>query len=377
METPNEPVSFAKLALQKVKESKPQATLRLSDLIAGTLPLDGMQSVPRPRYLIKHLIVEGTSNIFMGRDGTYKSALVLSMCISVSGGIDWFGHKVRQRNVVYFASEGYSHFKDRFHVWQIQNDMEGVGSNVNVYHGVPNLHDITEADLSVLGEYLMYYDAELFVVDTLNRAASDADANTSAMNKVRESLDYLRWYGKDASSDVPRTSIVIAHTNKDDTSARGFSGIQDDADGVIHVKRAKPDMPYVNLRVAKMKDGDRTDPMYFEGMRIVTGKDEDGDDESSFVMQLVDEETVLKAAGRRDSGKGQFLTGLTQGLTAERDDIILRSMESGKSYKRIDVVNESGLPSKTAYRAINDLIKRGAIKLDGNLIEKANDASES
>ena len=85
----------------------------------------------------------------------------------------------------------------------------------------------------------------LVVVDTLRRVSGGADGNGSDMGAVVDSLDQIK------QATANGTVMVVAHTDKSDSDTRGYSGIEDDADAVIHARR---DLNQLELQLTKMKD---------------------------------------------------------------------------------------------------------------------------
>ena len=90
---------------------------------------------------------------------------------------------------------------------------------------------------------------DLVVIDTLNRSVGSAEQNSASdMSVVTARIAEIK-----AAAGDDCTVIVIAHTDKGDKDARGSSAIEDDADFVLHCKKADDRLA---VTVAKMKDGE-------------------------------------------------------------------------------------------------------------------------
>lgn len=196
----------------------------------------------------------------MGRDDTFKTFISVSMACSLATGTDWFGETVDKCKVLYMAGEGVRKFNDRITSWEIEHEIQVDDSQLHIVDRVPNLYTGVEVDELV--SRIRDENYGLVVVDTLNRAAVGADANSSQMNEVLYNIDLLRRAAE-------ATSIqVIAHTDKGgDKGARGFSAIEDDADIVWH--SIGNGEGRVKLSNTKMKDGPRHSPLRLEAYSLV------------------------------------------------------------------------------------------------------------
>lgn len=87
----------------------------------------------------------------------------------------------------------------------------------------------------------------LIIIDTLQKASAGAEANSASdMAIVHGRLAELK------SATDGGTVMVIAHTDKTDTTTRGSSAIEDDADFVLHVEGRDK---VRRMSVEKMRDG--------------------------------------------------------------------------------------------------------------------------
>lgn len=87
----------------------------------------------------------------------------------------------------------------------------------------------------------------LIIIDTLQKASAGAEANSASdMAIVHGRLAELK------SATDGGSVMVIAHTDKTDTTTRGSSAIEDDADFVLHVEGRDK---VRRMSVEKMRDG--------------------------------------------------------------------------------------------------------------------------
>jgi hypothetical protein len=117
----------------------------------------------------------------------------------------------------------------------------------------------------------------VIVIDTLNQASPEADENTSSdMGTIINNAQILQ---KTTNSLV----ILVHHTGKDASrGARGHSSFFAALDAGIELKKTQSGREWM---VSKSKDGEDGISHPFKLMQVLLGKDEDGDDITSCVVQ--------------------------------------------------------------------------------------------
>lgn len=224
-------------------------------LRAELLDRDALASLPAASPLIPGVLNRHTYALITGRDGSYKTFLALSACLSVATGTPWHGRSVDRGRVLYLIGEGAYDFDARVTAWEQASGVTVGASDFLVLPRVPNLFKGHE--LAVLLALIRAERYVLVVVDTLRRASTGADANSSDMAGVVDALEEIKRATDDGAV------LVLAHTDKSDRDARGFSGIEDDADTVWHVKKDE-DAGTVAAVNEKMRNGPSGSRLTFE-----------------------------------------------------------------------------------------------------------------
>lgn len=174
---------------------------------------------------------------------------------------DEFGSVNDHGGVMFFAGEGFRSVKSRARAWLKHNGYEDRPSSapdwlrgLDIRGEVPNFFTGGE-DYDRMLERVAKTRPHLVIIDTLQKAVAGSDQNSASdMAVVHGRLSRLK-----AVVDG-LTVIVIAHSTKDDTSVRGSSSLEDDADFVIHARKGSGAQPN-QLEVTKMRDSESPAPL--------------------------------------------------------------------------------------------------------------------
>lgn len=239
----------------------------------GKLPEAGQESpfltysqlaeLPPPSWLIEEVVPQGSLGYVTGRDGTLKTFLALDMALSlICVHPTWQGDRAISakggHKALFLAGEGVRSFGKRIDAWREHHgytvgpdgwdEFAEFADDLIIRNGTVDLYAGEDAYQQLI-KHVRATKPDLIVVDTLARSAGSAEQNSASdMSVITARLAGL----KQASGDHC-TVIVIAHTTKADTDARGSSSIEDDADFVLHCKKSGMDL---TINVAKMKDGE-------------------------------------------------------------------------------------------------------------------------
>lgn len=229
------------LARAKIRAAKVAGT----DFASLYLTRTQLLNMPTPQPLIDRVLPRHSYVILRGRDQSFKSFVALDWACCLATGKPWQGHATEPVPVLYIAGEGGYGLAKRIEAWEYAWSHLVDDQMLTVRNGALDLHRPGPAfddllDVVRRGRY------GLVVVDTLRRVSGNADGNGSEMGIVVDNLDQIRQETADG------TVLAVAHTDKGDNDARGYSGIEDDADVVWSVKR---DDTYLALELQKMKDG--------------------------------------------------------------------------------------------------------------------------
>lgn len=304
-----------------------------TDLAAMVLDRDALDELPAPEPLIPGVLERHAYALLAGRDGTYKTFIALDWCLCLATGTPWHGRPVERVKVLYMAGEGAYGLADRVAAWEAHH---GVTVEPEWFRVLPTGVDLHgAADLPQL--LAMAAEYGLIVLDTLRRVSGRADGNGSEMGAVVDNIDALR------RATDSGTVLALAHTQKNDEDARGFSGIEDDADIVWHVKR-DPSSDLVTLANRKMKNGP-------DGEAV------------SFITRSVQGSLVMQGAGLADLDVGP--TGADRALLDALQGVF--GMTGGASVT--DLLEVLDMSKATLYRARDRLIRAELIESDNRRLK--------
>ena len=252
------------LTASDVREMPP-----LSWLVRGVLPSNGLACV-------------------FGASGAGKSFVTLDLCAAVGSGSEWFGRRVSHAPVVYAALEGEHGFRQRVAAWEAYHARRLPEQLRFIMQGIDLRNP---ADVSELADAVTNSGSAggLLVIDTLNRAASGADENSSA------DMGALIDAAKALQARLSGTVLLVHHTGKDSTKGlRGHSSLHAALDAAIEVVRNDDRREW---RIAKAKDDADSlgHPFRLEVVEIET--DADGELVTSCVV--VEDEQPSAARGPR------------------------------------------------------------------------------
>lgn len=302
----------------------PDAPL-VTDVADDVVNLAALRERVEPGALIAGVLPRHAYAVLRGRDGSFKTFAALDWALCIATGTPWHGHAVEQANVLFIAGEGAHGLDRRVQAWEEANGVKVPPDALAILPRPVDLHAGTE--VNGLAREIRDRQIGLVIVDTLRRVSGSADGNSSAMGTVIDNLARLR------RETVEGSVLVIAHTGKDDSDTRGFSGIEDDADAVWHARRDGGNRERLILRNSKQKD-----------MRphadVVLHAQEVGD---SLALMQGDSE-----AG--DSVEAAIITALEQAPTglggAELFEVI-------------------GGARRTFYRSVGKLVEAGRVRREG------------
>lgn len=223
-----------------------------------------LQGMPPIVWRIKGIFpAEGMGAIF-GPSGAGKSFLAFDMAASIASGATWFGHRTQAASVIYVALEGESGYTNRVTAWEKER-LQPLPPSL---HLVMQPFKLTEQQ-DVLDLVAVIPKGAVVFIDTLNRAAPNADENSSKdMGAILEGAKSLQ-------SAISGLVVLIHHTGKDASKgARGHSSFTAALDGSIEVERSLNGRAW---SVAKAKDGEDGNKTPFRLNTHTLGKDSDGD----------------------------------------------------------------------------------------------------
>lgn len=222
--------------------SSDRAPMRFRLMSAGEVV-----KAPPLRWLVRNVLpAEGLAALY-GASGSGKSFLALDLCAAVAGGTNWFAAPVHRVPVVYIALEGEAGLPQRLLAWQRHH---GRTLPDDLHIVMQRLDLRKENDVTELAEAVMAAGGAggLLIIDTLNRAASGADENSSSdMGRIIDAAKGLQ-------TKLGGLVVLVHHLGKDASRGlRGHSSLYAALDAAIEVTRTDGQRSW---RIAKAKDGD-------------------------------------------------------------------------------------------------------------------------
>lgn len=269
------------------------------------LTADAVAKAPPLEWLVRGVLpATGLACIF-GASGSGKSFLALDLCAAVADGARWFDCRVMAAPVVYCALEGEAGFAQRVRAWKLNRDrampdkLQFVLQPFGLLTGddVTALADAVQASGCAGG---------LLVVDTLNRAASGADENSSS------DMGHIIDAAKALQTRCGGLVLLVHHSGKDASRGlRGHSSLIAALDASIEVVRTDTAQAW---RLDKSKDGRDGITHPFTLWPVEIGKHLDGEPITSCVVARDDGPREVKRALPPKSGNQRIAWDATSEL---------------------------------------------------------------
>lgn len=293
-------------------------------------------------WLVKGVLTAGEISIWYGPWGSGKSFLITDCAMAIARGNKWMGNKTLEGLVMYQAGEGALGLRKRLRAYRkhhklpLDDDIPFVllPSRIDIFANDIDMNKLIE---EITG-WAAFYDhtLRLLVLDTLNAAAPGADENTS--RDIGPVLNRARKIAEATGAHV----ALVDHTPKDGGSPRGWSGKMGNVDNGIAILKTDrtdrqmnedatryQDRPVRTWTVAKQKDEQDQKSMEFVLKRIVLGKDEEGDEISSCVIEAIGKVD----AGVPGSNRNECPPGYHR-LNPANEDIMRCMVRALKKHKR-------------------------------------------
>jgi len=239
------------------------------------LDVADLQSLPKMAWRIHSVLpASGLAAIF-GPSGGAKTFVAYSMLAACVEGGQWFGYAVSPgQRCVLIELEGQSGVPRRVQAWERYHERR-FPSGVRFILDPFKLTDHDDV-LALAAAIDAAGGADVIVIDTLNRAAPDADENSSAdMGKILEGVKALQ-------AMAGGLVVLVHHSGKNVLSGmRGHSSLFAALDAVLEVSRTDDRR---ELRIAKVKDGEDGAVHPFRLQVVELGHDEGGKPISSCVV---------------------------------------------------------------------------------------------
>lgn len=303
----------------------------------------------------------GLSSVY-GASSSGKSFLALDMAAAIAEGRDWFGYRVNAAPVVYCALEGEAGFRLRVEAWEQANRRtlpNGLRLVLQPFK-LTEPQDVEDMAAAVCGAG----NGAVTILDTLNRAAPEADENASAdMGRILE-----------AAKELQRLTgglvVAVHHSGKDATKGlRGHSSLFAALDAAVEVTR---DGDRRQWKVAKAKDGADGEAHPFKLRVVELAPDSEGEPVTSCVVSPDDSAAEVKRAKLPQGGNQRLVyEGIRDlfkgGLTGKPGAPPLRpciELEAAVSAGASRLTCPTDKRTSRARDAITGLVSRGVLGLN-------------
>jgi hypothetical protein len=289
---------------------------RLADKL---LTRDALAELPEPEPLIDNTIDRRTVAVVAGHYGSLKSFVLQDWAACIATGRPWMGRSVHQGTVLYVAAEGAHGLNQRLDAWEYGWNRKIDNSAFVTYPEPINLLD--SAAVAELCETAAGH--TLVVIDTLARCMVGADENSAKdMGIAVDALYRVR------NATNGGTVVAVHHTGKDRSTIRGSSALEA---GVDTVYTTEGDPRLMRMNRTKRKDGPREDALQVKLNPVL---------ESGVIVSTLGVDIRPSAQELMSIFMSSFaVTGAT----------------------RADLRNTAGMPNASFARALNDLVKTGAL----------------
>ena len=249
------------------------------------------------RWLVKHLLMAGSTCVIFGEPGCGKSFLASDLAFHIGSERSWFDRKTMRGGVIYLAAEGQGGFRNRVVAWKQAHGVEDVDFAL-----VPVAVDLLDpkVDVDKVREVLAYFAGiwggiAMIVVDTLAATFGGGDENGADMSA---------YVGNVASLCEPYgcARIIVTHAPLIGGAKRprGHGSLWGSADTVLFVSEGR-------IQVVKQKDADPGPDIMFKLRQVEIGQDEDGSPVTSCVVEQSELEPGHVRGRRKMSAKEQIV----------------------------------------------------------------------
>lgn len=292
-------------------------------------------------YLIKGVLERQSNAVLFGHWNVGKTFVVLDMAASIATGTPWFGKRVKQGKVLYLGYEGQRAMKKR--MLALRGKYPQLADRTVPFEWHPMRQPLTQgAGVEEMGAILAAFAKkhggapDLVVIDPLANAlgGDDADANLmGALNTcVAETMRKQRC-----------TVLRVHHSGHGNQDrARGHSSLPAGVDTEIRVDEQE-------IALTKQRD-DVRGKVSFRLEVVKLGKDRDGDDVTTCIVQHVEDnpmspdlsgpqrellDALVKMRGDKGVVSKSDLKECTPGRTTEERKKLVQVLER-KQYLRAD-----------------------------------------
>lgn len=326
----------------------PGNTERESEIRYQPAFADDMQPITKLNWLIKGVLPPTGLGVVYGAPGSGKSFFVLDLVASVAcpDVLEWRGRKIVHCSVAVCFLEGGGNAANRV-VALRQYRKLNFGRQLGIYTEALDLRSPRGKDVKDFcrGVKLAQPDVGLVVVDTLSRAMSGADENSSVdMTNLIAACKVISEY-------LNCLVLLVHHSGKDaGRGSRGHSSLLGAADFEMEISRPDKSEPLRIAKITKQKEGLDGIEFGFKLENVVLGTDDDGDPVSSCVPVFVDLVAAKKEKEKLPKGENEEAVMEAFAFCIETNHIKNETSIHGNSPGSLRLIKRQMLIEETAKR---------------------------
>ena len=304
-------------------------------------------------WLIKGVLPRANFGVFYGASGSGKSFFVFDLAAAIARGINWRGHKTTKARVLWIAAEGQEDMRKRVHGYCMSQGIDPSELDMKFISDAPDLRNLVDVK-ALVKQIKKHGEFDLIVIDTLAQVMPGGNENSG------EDMGMVMGHCKEITRLTGAMVTPVHHSGKDESrGARGWSGLRAACDFEFEIIRADQDRV---ATVTKMKGGADGAEYGFRLRTLVVGKDEDGDDETTCVVEYTDSSRASVAASQGPKGDNNnlVLETATTILALNPGPLTVNELVAA-SISEMDRNNTDARDtrSQTARRSLKTLVKQG------------------
>jgi RecA/RadA recombinase len=267
-------------------------------------------------WIIKGLIPNANLGVIYGASGSGKSFFAFELFAAVARALtvkqlkqavkdgqaltpsQWRGLKTLGARVCWVAAEGQEDMRKRAQGYCQHQGIKPEELHMEFIDETPNFLELADVK-SVIRQMKKRGQFDIVIIDTLAQVMPGGNENSG------EDMGKVLGYCKEITRLTGAMVVLIHHSGKDESrGARGWSGLRAACDFEFEIIRAGIDRV---ATVTKMKGGADGDEFGFKLETIVVGKDEDGDEETTCVVEFTDSSRASVTTSQDPKGDNQKL----------------------------------------------------------------------
>ena len=330
-----------------------------------------MSEFKPPKSILAKYLFDNDLQIIVGSSGSGKTFYIIDIIMALISRDTWHGKTIENRPVIFINGEGFGGIFKRIKAYCLYHDVNIDSARLYFSETAADLFDDHGAlkVLSEIKEIISTWDKKdnlkpVIIVDTVARNlgagnesfASDMSVFINHVDDIRKIFD--------------ATVILVHHTGHDTGNrARGSSALEAAADTVYFIKTDADGV--MRIEAKKSKDHELPPPLSFKTIQVeLPWHDEDGNPETSLVLELTDYTPPPKTSG---FGKNQIkaLSILKELHSTQKQNLIssgfnpddCKVLVQDWKDKLVEAITFKPDVRQGFYKLKTGLVKRDAIKI--------------